>query len=184
MKAHFHLVPRSIERSYLSRHHILPNFGTVWHYHPEIELHYIVRGEGVRFVGDNISNFESDEMLLLGENLPHMWRCSDKYFQNNPKITAEAIVVQWLPDFIGKEFMQMKESFSLQRLYQKAKAGLIVGSKTKRRLINLMYRSAEVEGFNQIMIILQILEILGESEDLVLYLLGNNMHPAMKKQKD
>src|SRR5690348_1701728 len=166
MKAHFHLVPRSMEQSYLSRHHTLPNFGTVCHYHPENELHYIVRGEGVRFVADNISNFDPDEMLLLGENLPHMWRCSDKYYQNDPTVTAEAIVVQWLPDFLGKEFLQMKESASILHLYQKAKAGLVIGEKTKRKLVHLMYQSTKVQGLSRMLTIFQMLEILSESDDL------------------
>ena len=64
MKPHFHLVPRNSQYTYLSRRHTLPNFGTVWHYHPELELHYIIRGEGVRFVGENISNFNAGELLL------------------------------------------------------------------------------------------------------------------------
>jgi AraC-like DNA-binding protein len=184
MKAHFHLVPRTIEQNYLSRHHTLPNFGTVWHYHPEIELHYIVRGEGVRFVGDNISNFDSDEMLLLGENLPHMWRCGDKYFQNDPGVTAEAIVVQWLPDFLGKEFLQMKESAAIINLYQKAKAGLVVGEKTKRKLVSLMYRSAEVEGLSRMLTIFQVLEILSESDDLFPISLSGRQYQSNKEETE
>jgi mannose-6-phosphate isomerase-like protein (cupin superfamily) len=71
MKAHFYKVPVNAQDSFSVRHDVKSNFGNIWHYHPELELHYVIRGEGVRFIGDNVSNFSAGEMLLVGENLPH-----------------------------------------------------------------------------------------------------------------
>ncbi|NQD69324.1 AraC family transcriptional regulator, partial [Sphingobacterium shayense] len=56
MKAKYHHVPKPLDNAFSIRHDVLPSFGTVWHYHPEIELHYLIKGEGVRFIGDNISS--------------------------------------------------------------------------------------------------------------------------------
>ncbi len=44
---------------------------TYWHHHPEIEISYVKKGKGLRYVGDTIQSFEEGELLLLGENLPH-----------------------------------------------------------------------------------------------------------------
>jgi AraC-like DNA-binding protein len=166
MKAHFHLVPRKPEQNFLARQHTLPNFGTVWHYHPEIELHYVIRGEGVRFVGDNISNFYAGELLLLGENLPHMWRCSEKYFQGDHMITAEAIVVHFLPSFMGKDFFELPESTKITTLYDKAKAGLEIRGNTKQRILSLMQKSVREDGLSRLVLILKMLEILSFSEEM------------------
>ncbi|WP_428667009.1 AraC family transcriptional regulator [Runella sp.] len=172
MKPQFYLVPRDILSSHLSRHHTLPNFGTVWHYHPELELHYIVRGEGVRFVGDNVSNFNAGELLLLGENLPHMWRCNEQYFRQDPNVTAEAVVVQFLPDFMGKDFLKKPESGTILSLYDKAKAGLVISGTTREKLIPLMLKSAKTAGLGRLVVILLMLEILSESDE---------MHPISTK---
>jgi len=166
MKPQFYLVPRDILSSHVSRHHTLPNFGTVWHFHPELELHCIVRGEGVRFVGDNVSNFNAGELLLLGENLPHMWRCNEKYFRKDPNITAEAIVVQFLPDFMGTDFLKKSESDAIHYLFEKAKAGLVIMGSTRERLIPLMIKSAKTTGLQRLVLILMMLEILTEGEDM------------------
>jgi mannose-6-phosphate isomerase-like protein (cupin superfamily) len=80
MKPLFQKVPVKLESSFSVRHDVRPNFGGIWHYHPELELHYIIRGEGVRFIGDNISNFSHGEIVLVGENLPHTWRCKESIF--------------------------------------------------------------------------------------------------------
>ena len=102
MKPHFHKIPPTLQSSFSIRHDIKPDFGNVWHFHPELELHYVIKGEGVRFIGDNISNFTEGEMILLGENLPHTWRCKDEYFQSNPDMNVEAMVIQFLPVCLGK----------------------------------------------------------------------------------
>ena len=34
----------------------LPHFIVPWHYHPEIEIMYILEGTGTRFVGDHIGS--------------------------------------------------------------------------------------------------------------------------------
>ncbi len=167
MKPHFHRVPRSIEQNYLARQHTLPNFGTIWHYHPELELHYIIRGEGVRFVGDNISNFAPTELLLLGENLPHMWRCSEKYFANDPGITAEAIVVHFMPEFLGNDLLRLHEATILVNLFERAKTGLMIEGKTKKTAARLMQQSVAEQGLRRAFKIMEILLLIADSEELL-----------------
>src|SRR3954454_2165183 len=118
MKPHFHKVPQQLESSFSIRRDF--SFGSLWRYHPELELHYVIRGEGVRFIGDNISNFSSGEIVLLGSNLPHTWRCKEEYFENNPSHDVEAIVIHFLPDCLGRDFLSLPEAYMIPKLLEKA----------------------------------------------------------------
>lgn len=101
MKAKFHQVPKTSDHTFKIRHDVLPHFGTIWHYHPEIELHYLIKGEGIRFIGENISNFEKDELILLGSNIPHTWKCNLK---SDSEYYVEALVLHFHPESLGHNF--------------------------------------------------------------------------------
>src|SRR5205807_1425244 len=73
----------------------VPSFQFVWHYHPEYELTYIVKGKGKRLVGDSYENFEEGDLVLLGPMMPHTW-VSEKVRSQH----CVAIVIQFKDNFI------------------------------------------------------------------------------------
>ncbi|WP_353135544.1 AraC family transcriptional regulator [Pseudopedobacter sp.] len=165
MKPLFRKVPVKLESSFTARHDIMPNFGNIWHYHAELELHYTIRGEGVRFIGDNISNFHPGEIILVGENLSHAWRCKEEYYQNNPDYEIEAIVIQFLPDCLGKTFLSIPEAYLIPKLYEKAKNGLKVKGQTQKEIAKLMKECVETDGLDRVIALLKILKTLAKSEE-------------------
>jgi AraC-like DNA-binding protein len=182
MKAHFHKVPLKIQNSFSMRHDVQANFRGLWHYHPELELHYTIKGEGVRFIGDNVSNFKSGELILIGENLPHAWRCREEYFQNNPDLKVEALVIHFLPDCLGKYLLNMPEAYLIPKLYEKAKSGLIISGGAKQRLITLMHKAVNATNLDRIILLLSIIKELAESDDHKVIVTGSNIQYQTNEQ--
>lgn len=165
MKPHYHKVPKKLENSFSLRKDISANFESTWHYHPELELHYTKKGEGLRFIGDNISNFNSDEMLLLGENLPHTWKSHDAYLHPQSKLEVEVMVMHFLPDCLGQEFLSLPEAYQLNQLIKKAKNGLLIHGDTKRKLLNLLEATYQAENLDRISLFISILSTLAETNE-------------------
>lgn len=175
MKPLFRKVTASPETSFTVWHNQLPHFKNIWHYHPELELHYIVRGEGVRFIGDNISNFSHGEIVFVGENLPHTWRSSDEYFRNDPDLHIEVIVLQFLPNCLGDFLLRLPEAYLLPRLYEKAKSGMVIEGEARERLIPLMQAAAAATNLDRIILLLSILKILAETDEYSTIVNGHNV---------
>lgn len=97
---------------------VVPSFDFHWHYHPEFELTYIIKGSGKRIVGDSIENFNEGDLVLLGPNLPHSW-VSAKPKQGK----CEAIVIQFSTLFIAP-FMALPEMKRANELLNKADHGI------------------------------------------------------------
>jgi len=174
MKPHFLKVDVKPQNSFSIRHDVIPTFRGIWHYHPELELHYVIKGEGVRFIGDNISNFSAGEITLLGENLPHCWRCKEEYFVPDSGLNVEVIVIHFLPDCLGKYLLNLPEAYLLPKLFEKAKNGLVIGGKAKIELAGLMRRAVNATNLDRIIVLLSILKILAENEDFKPITLSHN----------
>ncbi len=134
--------PRLLNRSNESRQAFsikrnrFPNFLKIRHYHPELELVYIAESTGTRFVGDNIEKFEPGELVLLGENLPHMWLNDKDYFHPDSDLVADALCIHFKEDFTGNPFLELAGTEPLIELFKTARRGI--------RFINLEFPAAEM----------------------------------------
>lgn len=102
--------------SSITAFHVESNrFEAPWHFHPELELTYIVESRGMRYVGNNISDFHPGDLILLGSNLPHCW------INEEPNTSrSQAIVIQWHVEL----FQTLPEFTEIRALLQRANRGL------------------------------------------------------------
>ncbi len=166
MKPQFHRVPVDMQSSFNIRHDQKPYFSTTWHYHPELELVYTIKGEGVRLIGDNISTFAPGDIVLVGANLPHVWRCNEEYFQNNPDLQAEAIVLQFRPECLGRYLLNLPEAYLIPKLFEKAKSGLLITGEAKTRLEPLLRAAVHATDLDRVILLLSILKIISEASEV------------------
>lgn len=168
MRPQLLLIPKGPNLSFSVRNDVMPHFFNKWHYHAEIELIHIVKGEGTQFIGDNISHFNQGDMLLIGSNLPHYWRCDDNYFQDIPELFAEANVAHFKQDFWGEDFLELPENIVIRTLLKKAQRGILIDAAVAEVIKPFLERIINVEGATRIALLLQILDIISASKDLTL----------------
>ncbi len=136
-----------------------------WHFHPEMELIYIHKGRGTRFIGTDVHRFEPDEMFLFGSNLAHMWRCDPEYFREGSKLKAEVTIIYFHHDFLGDKFFNIPELKSIESLLEKAKQGIKITGKTKIWVRELISKLPEAKGLEKITTLLTILEKMAVSKE-------------------
>lgn len=151
-------------KTFSIRHDIIPAFKGVWHYHPQVELHYVIKGEGVRFIADNVSNFSTGELVFLGENVPHCWKSGEEYFVENNSPGVEVLVLQFLPDCLGRQLLNLPEAYLLPKLFEKARAGMLINGKAKVKIVALMKRLLNETGIGGIITLIEILKELSETD--------------------
>ena len=164
MKWHLLKVQLKGDHSFSIRGDNVPYFYDQWHYHPEIELVHIHKGIGTRFIGNKIERFKPDEMVLLGSNLPHLFRCEKKYYSNRKELKAQASVIHFVPSLLGDTFYALPENKLLVKLFNKARLGIKITGKTKQTVSLLMDQLFNVQGMQRLILLLNILHCIAISK--------------------
>lgn len=100
-----------------------------WHYHPELELIYWPTASGMRMAGDSIENFDNGDLCLIGSNLPHTW-----YLDIHPDRPERNIQIQFPPDCLGQQVMNLPEFRPLKSMITQALHGLVITGPTRERV--------------------------------------------------
>lgn len=155
----------SPEHSFSVSKHDFSHFLKVWHYHTELELVYIKRSEGTRFIGDNISRFQTGELVLIGSNLPHMYQNDEAYFQEGSELRAEAHVVHFSPVFLNTSLGEVPELRQIHLLIEKARLGLLFNKETADTIAPLMMKLADLRDLERMLSFLKILSVLAQASE-------------------
>lgn len=131
-----------------------------YHNHLEIELVLILKGKGKRIVGDHIDRFKKNDLVLVGQYLPHEWYCDREYYEHPDGFQGEGIVYQFVNDFLGSKFFEIPENVSLKRLLDESNRGLKFYKKTKEKIIELMVQNIEHDGIDRLYSLFSIFRIL------------------------
>jgi AraC-like DNA-binding protein len=150
------------DRSFIAEKHTYPHFLKIWHYHPALELVYMVKSTGTRFLGDNIGQFQPGELILVGENLPHSWQNDDEYFEKDSELVAEAYVVHFRKDFAGETFINLPEMHAIKNMIDRARQGIIFRGKVQENAEKRMLEIIEANGFDRLQKLLQFLKDLAD----------------------
>ena len=102
MKALPFKIPVSGSESVVVEEDIQPHFYTYLHQHEEVQLTWILKGEGTLLAGNYTGNFGSGDIYWFGPNQPHVFRCDPVYFQNKNWLKAQSISVFFRVDQVEK----------------------------------------------------------------------------------
>ncbi|UJH68896.1 AraC family transcriptional regulator [Allomuricauda sp. SCSIO 65647] len=148
-------------------------FPAYWHYHPEIELTFIIKGEGTRFVGNSIAPFTDYDLVLVGKNTPHHWV---SLMHDAPEM-QKAIVFQFSADM----FSSFKECERFGSLFELARRG-IQFKDPAQEIVDLITVFEHLDTIQQLGAIMEILRLLTLHDDKTL--LATEVYAHHHNQKD
>ena len=145
---------------------VQPCLDVAWHYHPEFELIYITKSNGLRFVGDSVSPFYPGDLVLVGSYLPHLWRNDPSYYKADSKQKVDTIVTKFTVDFLGDDLFNIPDFIDIKKLLDKSKFGLSFGKKISNSLHKELVNLSNLSPIEQYIQILSILQKLSLADDV------------------
>jgi AraC-like DNA-binding protein len=165
MKPQLLKVPAGPSCSFSVRQDRVPYVNNRWHYHAEVELIYFEEGEGTQFIGDNISSFQSGDVILVGSDLPHYWSFDHRYFDSE-LCQPNVYVTHFCDYFWGREFLSIPENLPLKKLLETARRGIQVVGNTKEYVGHLLEEMLDAEGSRKVLLLLEALITIANSNNI------------------
>lgn len=127
------------------------------HQHEEIQLSYIVKGNGNLIVGNSIHAYKPGDFFMVGSNLPHL-------FKSKRSVNGSHMVsVFFTKDTLGSHFFEIPDLQPLKSLLKLSQGGLSLQSNKKEAAI-LMQRIKAENKLERVITFLQLLRILSQAE--------------------
>jgi AraC-like DNA-binding protein len=79
---------------------------------------------------------------------------------------VEAIVVQFMPNLLGDDWLRRAAMGRVRELFQRAHRGLQITGPTRSRVTRMMAQMVKTKGLPRVILLLETLECLANSEDL------------------
>lgn len=156
-------IPKSANHALLVQIDEMPYFYNQLHYHPELQLTAIIKGEGIFYAGNNMSAFVEKDVFVIGANVPHLLKCSSDYYtEKSPGVKGISL---FFDEFsFGKHFFEIKEMQHLQALLYNSKRVVKVEGGLKEMIFNKIISTTTVQDEQLVITFLEILSLLRQSE--------------------
>lgn len=160
-KPTFRKLTPSFGSSILVKQHVetIDKDGAYWHFHPELELIYINKGQGKTHIGNHLSYFNNSQLILIGSNLPHNG-FTDRLTANGTETT-----IQFKSNCLGDDFLNVPEMANIVALFERAKKGIRFKVETKQKIGPKIEKMLEHQGLKRVLKFLEILDYLATTDD-------------------
>lgn len=132
----------------------LPAFRGELHRHKHLELTWIERGQGLRWVGNHVAPFFDGDLVLVGSEVPHLWASRGPAMEQ----LCIATVLQFPPDWAHR--FGLPELRPLAPLLVRAAAGLEIQGDTRAAVQQLLKGLPGASPLKRVAVLLQVLDVL------------------------
>lgn len=163
MKPIYFKIPKTKNASIRVQLEAGPHFYDRLHYHPEYQITRIEKGEGIFFGGAGMVKFRPGDIFFIGHNTPHLIKSSKEYYrQDSPGISAVSLFFSH--NSFGEGFFEIPEMASVKDLLIAAGRVIKINSSENTGLTGQIYRMQDVSAQSLVILLLQILDSMLNSE--------------------
>ena len=141
------------------------DLNTRWHYHPEVELIYFIKGRTSGVIGEGFYQFEEGELALLGANFPHVLQEDKEFSRQYPGCEPFGLIIQFTEGFLGNDFLSKPELFPISQLLKRARRGIAFNNNTVDQVSSTLLNMHTMGETRKLLSLLDVLTTLSEAED-------------------
>ncbi|MEO6524356.1 MAG: AraC family transcriptional regulator [Mucilaginibacter sp.] len=153
-------IPVAHDKSVITDQVELPYHYPYLHRHKEAQITWIQQGEGILIAGNNMHDYKSGDVFLLGANLPHLFKSNPEYFNPQSDRPIKAFTLFFNPDGVLSALFNLPEMKAFKIFLQQHQQGFKIPDKNFKQVSQCMNNVKGTSGSDQLMQFLNLLKSL------------------------
>jgi AraC-like DNA-binding protein len=128
------------------------------HQHDEIQISFIEKGNGTLLVGDRISSYTKNDIIIIGSNLPHAFK-SEPSSKNKSKMLS----LFFTETSFGNSFFDLDEFSEIKQFFSKSLQGLLIDN-NKEGITKCFKKLKKATKLERFIVLLDILNLISRAK--------------------
>ena len=128
------------------------------HQHDEIQISFIEKGNGTLLVGDRISSYTKNDIIIIGSNLPHAFK-SEPSSINKSKMLS----LFFTETSFGNSFFELDEFSEIKQFFSKSLQGLLIHN-NKEGITKCFKKLKKATKLERFIVLLDILNLISRAK--------------------
>lgn len=141
------------------------------HYHPELELLYVIEGSGTMLTGNRVEPVNAGNLLLIGGNVPHLFRFEKQQYLNpllkhGPmEAPLQLLTLHFNPAIFGEQFLSLPENGYLRTVLNNAIQVQEFYGGLRNNIVNMLYQLLKSAAHTRLLLLMQLLAAIAEGNE-------------------
>lgn len=126
-------------------------------------------------------------MAFIGKNVPHLFKADNSFYEPEATVKPSSIVIQFLEDFLGRQFFSSPEMIEMKQVLALAMNGLLIMGETRGKIKTILFEMLDCGKTRKLNGLIEIFGLLSSSNELqplsVTTVSGINMNDSLKMHK-
>jgi AraC-like DNA-binding protein len=127
-------VPINIDNSILFQEDKLPHFYPHLHRHKEIQMTWVIKGDGTLILGNTMQNFQAGDIFVIGANQPHLFKSEPSFFDPKNRKDIHSLNIFFNPIGFISQLLAFPEMMSIKKFIGSSTFGLQASEKNAAKL--------------------------------------------------
>lgn len=124
MKVILFTIPVDIDNSIHLQEDRLSYFYPHLHRHKEIQITWVINGEGTLIVGNNMTPFRSGDLFVIGANQPHVFKSDPSYLNPSNRRKVHSLNIFFNPTGFISDLLLFPEMLGIKKFVTQTEFGL------------------------------------------------------------
>jgi AraC-like DNA-binding protein len=143
----------------------LPYFYPHLHRHIEIQMTWVISGEGTLIIGNNMHPFQSGDLFIIGANQPHLFKSDPFYFEPESRKKMHSVSIFFNPTGPISHLFELPEMFSIKKFIKSSSYGVQASEKSASKLLEFILKVKNNKAGYSIAFFIEMLQKMADVSD-------------------